>query len=63
MHGLEGAEKITNKYIGGKKGDDNTDYLKLIDPYCSSDALSLRVMSSETYGARKLVTKLQMENA
>jgi len=60
---LEGSEKITNKYVGGKKGDDNTDYLKLIDPYCSSDTLSLRVMSSETYETKKLVTKLQMENA
>jgi hypothetical protein len=63
VHGLEGAEKITNKYVGNKKGDDNTDYLKLIDPYCASDALSLRVMSSETYETKKLVTKLQMENA
>jgi hypothetical protein len=63
VHGLEGAEKITSKYIGGKKGDDNTDYLKLIDPYFASDALSTRVMSNDTYEARKLVTKLQMENA
>lgn len=60
---LEGSEKITNKYVGNKKGDDNTDYLKLIDPYCASEALSIRVMSDELYDTRKLVTKLQMENA
>ena len=60
---LEGSEKITNKYVGNKKGDDNTDYLKLIDPYCASDALSVRVMSNELYDTKKLVTKFQMENA
>jgi hypothetical protein len=63
VRGLDGAEKITNKYVGNKKGDDNSDYLKFIEPYCASDALSVRIMSDETYETRKLVTKLQMENA
>jgi hypothetical protein len=58
---LEGAEMLTNKYVGDKQGEDGTGYLKLIEQYNAADSLGVHVISNEYYETRKLVTKLHME--
>ena len=60
---LENAEKINNKYVGDKKGEDGTNYLRLLEPYCASEALSLRVMSNDLYETKKLVSKLHKDQS
>jgi len=59
---LEGAEMLTNKYVGGTQGEDGTGYIKLIEQYSAADSLGVHILSDEYYETRKLVTKLHMES-
>ena len=59
---FDGAWKVQSEYAGSGKGDDGTNYVKVLRRLTTETDITLTAMSNDRFDALMLKTKLYDEN-
>jgi hypothetical protein len=59
---VQGASIKKNEWVGGNAGDDGTNYVNTVRPYCKENMLRPHVMHDDLFVTMEVKTKLFDEN-